>query len=69
MHVLHDLLIEAKICHQLLELAILFLEPLQATQLADAEPGIQLLPAVKSLLGNPHSAVDLGDRRTRLGLL
>ena len=45
------------------------LEQLQPPQLADAEPAIDLLPAIKRLLGNPHRPDHLGHRRARLRLL
>jgi hypothetical protein len=45
--------IEAEIGDKLRELAVLVLELLQPTQLAGAEPAIQLPPAVERLLRNP----------------
>lgn len=48
------MLVETEVCDQLLELAVLLLEQLQSAQLADAEPGVQRLPPVESLLRNPY---------------
>ena len=44
-HVLQDVLVQAQVCHKLLELAVLLLKLLQAPQLARAEPAVELLPA------------------------
>lgn len=63
------MLVEAEVRNELLELAILVLELLQAPQLAHTKPAVQLLPAIKGLLADTHSAQHLGDRRARLGLL
>ena len=51
--VLEDVLVQAQVRDQLLELAVLVLELLQPPQLADAEPAVHLLPAVERLLRNP----------------
>lgn len=47
------MLVEAEVGDQLLQLAVLLLEPLQTPQLADTEPTVHLLPAAERLLGNP----------------
>jgi len=47
---------------QLLELAVLILEQLQPTQLSHAEPGLQRLPSIEGLLGNPAIERGLSSR-------
>ncbi len=47
------MLVQTQVRDQLLELAVLLLEQLQAPYLADAEAAINLLPAVERLLRDP----------------
>jgi hypothetical protein len=54
--------------HHLLETAVFFLELFEAAYLAGAEATVELLPPVESLLGYPHLADGLLDRRARLHL-
>ncbi|KRG62759.1 hypothetical protein ABB27_18100 [Stenotrophomonas terrae] len=60
--------VQAQICDQLLELAVLFLQLPYAPQLGHAQAAVLLLPVVERSLENAHLPARLADRCAALGL-
>jgi len=54
-NVLQDVFVETQVGNKLFQLSILVLKRLQASQLANAETTVHLLPTVKRLLRDPYS--------------
>src|SRR6185295_15365963 len=68
-NVLQHRLVERQVCHQALQLAVLFLELTQTAQLRRPQPAIFLAPVVERGVRNAHLPADFFNRRPNLRLL